>query len=147
MKKRYPEVDKALHRETLTDLMCGLRRSTASSMPSGNIIPELVFWRRGLDSQTRPPPKDSIWKAIRAVQLVLPMPTILLLATIQPIYVNGIPDRRPAWMRDLPIEEVDGEISRKWTERYHNVDDQDGRPLSLASKVNLTTSTFLMSLI
>ena len=30
------------------------------------------------DSQTRPPPKDSIWKAIRAVQLVLPMPTILL---------------------------------------------------------------------
>ena len=49
-------------------------------------------------------------------------------------------------MRDLPIEEVDGEISRKRAERY-NVDDQDGRPLSLASKVNPTTSTFLMSLI
>ena len=45
-------------------------------------------------------------------------------------------------MRDLPIEEVDGEISRKWTERYYNV---DGRPLSLASKVNPSTSTFLMS--
>ena len=29
------------------------------------------------DSQTRPSPKDSIWKAIQAVQLVLPMPTIL----------------------------------------------------------------------
>ena len=45
--------------------------------------------------------------------------------------MRGIPDRRPAWMQELPIEEVDGEISRKWTERY-NVDDQDGRPLSLA---------------
>ena len=97
------------------------------------------------DSQTRPPPKDSIWKAIQAVHVVLPMPTILLLATIQPIYVSAIPDRRPARMRDLPIEEVDGEISRKWTERYQNVDDQDGRPLSLASKVNPSTSTFLMS--
>ena len=60
--------------------------------------------------------------------------------------MSGIPDRRPAQMRDLPIEEVDGEISRKRAERY-NVDDQDGRPLSLASKVNPTTSTFLMSLI
>ena len=49
-------------------------------------------------------------------------------------------------MRDLPIEEVDREISRKRTEPY-NVDDQDGPPLSLASKVNPTTSTFLMSLI
>ena len=55
----------------------------------------------------------------------------LLLSAIQPIYVSAIPDRRPARMRDLPIEKVDGEISRKWTERY-NVDDQDGRPLSLA---------------
>ena len=108
----------------------------------------LLNWCFGAeDSQTRPPPKDSIWKAIRAVQLVLPMPTILLLAAIQPIYMSGIPDRRPAWKQDLPIEEVDGEISRKWTERYQNVDDQDGRPLSLASKVNPTTSTFLMSLI
>ena len=44
-------------------------------------------------------------------------------------------------MRDLHIEEVDGEISRKWIERY-NVDDQDGPPsLSVASQINPTTST------
>ena len=53
-------------------------------------------------------------------------------------------------MRDLPIEEVDGEISRKWermTERY-NVDDHDGPPsLSVASQVNITTNSFLLSLI
>ena len=51
----------------------------------------------------------------------------LLLAAIQPIYMSGIPNRRPARMRDLPIEEVEGEISGKWermAERY-NVDDQD----------------------
>ena len=74
-----------------------------------------VNWCFGAeDSQTRPLPKDSIWKAIRAVQLVLPMPTILLLAAVQPIYLSGIPDTRPARMRDLPTEEVDGEIFGKW---------------------------------
>ena len=75
--------------------------------------------------------------------------SIPLFAVIQPICVSGIPDRRPAWMWDLPIEEVDGEISGKWErmERY-NVDDQDGPPsLSVASQVNPTTSTLLMSLI
>ena len=47
-------------------------------------------------------------------------------------------------MRDLPTEEVDGDIFGKWermAERY-NVDDQDGPPsLSVASQVNPTTST------
>ena len=40
-------------------------------------------------------------------------------------HVRGIPDGRAAWMRDLPTEEVGGEISGKWgrmTESY-NVDD------------------------
>ena len=75
------------------------------------------------------------------------MPTILLLAAVQPIYLSGIPDTRPARMRDLPTE-VDGEIFGKWermAERY-NVDDQDGPPsLSVASQVNPTTSSFPLS--
>ena len=49
-------------------------------------------------------------------------------------------------MRDLPTDEVDEEIYEKWewmAESY-NVDDRDGPPsLSLASKVNPTTSAFL----
>ena len=51
-------------------------------------------------------------------------------------------------MRDLPTEEVHGEIFGKWermAERY-NVDDQDGPPsLSVASQVNPATSSFLLS--
>ena len=53
-------------------------------------------------------------------------------------------------MRDLPTEEVGGEISGKWgrmTESY-NVDDQDEPPsFYLFLQVNLTTSSFLLSLI
>lgn len=50
---------------------------------------------------------------------------------------RGTPDGRPAWMRDLPAEEVDGEVSRK-SERMaksNYVDDPDAPPPQAKIKV------------